>query len=273
MKRTFTGLALATTVALLGAAPVQAAAAPADPVKVLKGDLAAGKGVRFTERTSLDVGGGTKMVVLRRTGSFAFGRSGIVASDITGKLAIKASDLPEENRALLIPERTIRIGTTAYISGGLVGSLLPEGKTWFKAPGGPPGGSTGVFGGLINVAEPATLEALVGASKRTGSVYTGKITYSRLAKISPWFRAVGHYSRSAAKTVVSWKLTLDAQQHVKSLTTSHKTKALAALTIQTDYSGWGGRITIKTPPADQISTTLKSGEDELPEGPIDIGAK
>ena len=145
MNRMLAGLALASAAALMAATPAQAAItqAPAKPVTAVKKQLVPGKGVTFTERTTLD-SGRMRAVFVRSSGTYQFSRSGLAASDITGKLNIKASDLADLGegsmfQSLAKPERTIRIGTTSYLSGSIWAELLPSGKTWYKAPGGPLG--------------------------------------------------------------------------------------------------------------------------------------
>ncbi|SEF79254.1 hypothetical protein SAMN05444920_101674 [Nonomuraea solani] len=74
------------------------------------------------------------------------------------------------------PERTIRIGRTSYVKGGLTGTALPEGKTWWKQSPGWTSGINSMFGDFVNAADPSTWKALLARSKRSGSTYKGSMS-------------------------------------------------------------------------------------------------
>lgn len=278
MKRLFAGAALTMAAAVTVAAPAQAA--PKDPVATLKKQLVPGTGVKFVDR-AVAIEKGQREILLRRTGTFQFDKSGIAASDITGKFNIKLSpsdeELPEDFKAIFSPERTIRIGTTSYISGGFFSSMLPADKTWLKLPKGPTGGLTGMYGQLVNVTEPATLKTLLKGGKAAGGSYTGKITVAELYKVSPWFRAsfglgISKPQKKVLKSVISWKLALDAKGLPQRLVTTYPLAAIgiadskntSLLSVDTRFSGWGGKVAIEAPPADEVTTKFKDGTDELP---------
>ncbi|MFI6505327.1 hypothetical protein [Nonomuraea typhae] len=280
MKRIFAGVALSVAAVSLTAAPAQAAA-PKDPVATLKKQFVAGTGVTFTDRTAL-ISGGQRAIFVRRTGTFAFSLAGLAASDITGKFTIKASDIPDgedENtkflKGMAMPERTIRIGKTAYISGGIFGQLLPEGKTWFKMPNGPTGGVTGLYGQIVNVTEAATLKTLIQNGKAVKGGYAGTITAGQLKKVSAWYRAsmpFGTLKASQLKTPITFKLELDAAGLPKRLVTSYSPAALGqkapsgdGVSVDTRFTGWGAKAKIVAPPADEVTTTFEDGSAELPE--------
>ncbi|MFC7590071.1 hypothetical protein ACFQYP_45090 [Nonomuraea antimicrobica] len=191
MKRILTGVALATTAALVTATPAMAAA-PKDPAVAVKKQLKPGKGVKFSERTTI-IDGTTRDIFVRRSGTLQFSKSGIAASDSTGRFNISLSqlgELPEGEtgemiKALAREERTIRIGTTSYLSGGMWEGFLAEGQTWFKAPKGPTGGLTGMFGQPLNLAEPATIKTLLKGAKTTASGYAGTTKVGDIWKASP----------------------------------------------------------------------------------------
>ncbi|MET8861364.1 hypothetical protein ABZW11_00265 [Nonomuraea sp. NPDC004580] len=285
MKRILTGVALATTAALVSATPALAAA-PKNPVAAVKKQLAPGKGVKFTERTTLSEGR-LRQVFVRRTGSLQFGKSGVAASDITGKINIKASDLEGVGdgetglllKALTVPERTIRVGTTSYLSGNIWSALLPEDKPWYKMPKGLTGGFTGTYGQPINVAEPVTLATLLKRSKATGSGYAGKARVADLWKVSPWLRSswMDKPSAKAMKASISWKLTVDKAGRPTRLVTTYPTSVpglgkTGSISVDTRYTGWGGKVVVKAPPADQVTTTFKNGEDDISSLELPIGS-
>ncbi|MEV4375798.1 hypothetical protein [Streptosporangium sp. NPDC049644] len=269
MKRYIAGLACAATAVLsVPALASTAHAQAADPISALKGQFKNGRGVSYVDTTKLS-NSYTRMVMAQREGVLQFGASGISASDQTTKLRIKASDiaavsedLSEEDAKVLAglakPERVIRIKNTSYVSGGIFGQFLPEDKKWLKMPG--VLGNNGRVTQLVNPAEPATLKALLShATVKRPTAYAGKITFGELYKVSPWFRAGLFIPPNAkqAKTVVQWKLTLGSDQLARSLSTTYPGSALGAngmnVTVETRYTGWGSKVTVKAPPADQIA--------------------
>lgn len=138
-------LACAATAALVApavAAPAQAhtstqAQAPAaDPVSALRKQFVSGHGVRFVSTGKLSLAGVTA-IKYTSNGGYAFGRSGVVASDSTqkSKYSELLKDEDEDLKDAEKPLRMIVIGSTAYFSGGVYTSLLPEGKTWLRLPG------------------------------------------------------------------------------------------------------------------------------------------
>jgi len=277
MKHMLTGLALASAAVLVAATPAQGAA-PKNPVAAVKKTYLAGKGVKFAERTTF-ISGRSRQVFVRRTGALQFSRSGIAASDITGKLNINADDLGSSDdedaalfRAFAKPERTIRVGTTAYSSGNIWAELLPEGKTWFKAPNGTTGGFTGTYGQPLNVAELATLKTLLKDAKPATGGYAGKITVGELRKVSPRFRASAPGARTTAKVQkikIGYRLSVNANGLPTRVVTtfplslfSPGSKASETATVDTRYTGWGGKVAIKAPPADQVTTKFADDEDE-----------
>ncbi|MFI6178523.1 hypothetical protein ACIA8R_23520 [Nonomuraea sp. NPDC051191] len=281
MKRTLTGVALATAAALVAATPAllatpAQAAAPKNPVAAVKKQLVPGKGMKFSERVTVTDGARSEVFV-RRTGTFQFSKSGIAASDITGKLNISVSDLgdeaPEELKALARPERTIRIGTTSYLSGGLWSTVLPEGETWFKAPNGPTGGLTGTFGQPVNVAEQATLKTLLKTAKPVSGGYAGTITVRDLRKVSPWYRASAldpKPTAKALKSVITWKLTLNAAGLPVRLVSTFPQAAITGsgsakdgVRVDTRFTGWGGAVSIKAPTAEDVSSEFDNGKDDI----------
>lgn len=265
MKRLIAGAAIAAATALLIAAPAQAAAAPANPVKALQKQFVTGKGVKFTERTTI-IHGRTREIFVRRSGSFQFGKSGIAASEITGKFNINRSDLPEDAPELFVamgtPEKSIRIGTTSYTSGGVFGTMIPEDKTWFKAANGPASGFTGFFAQVINVAEPKTLATILKTAKPSGNDYNGSITFGELYKVSPWLRASMpmKLTAKASKVVVTWKLELNSKSLAERLVATFPSKVLygtsGRTSVDTRFTGWGSAVEITAPPAEEVTTEL-----------------
>jgi hypothetical protein len=237
MKTMITALAAAGAL-LLTATPAQAA--PKDPVRALKAQFATGHGVRFTEATRH-----CKTSVQTRKGTFQFDKKGLAASDITASIAG-------------LKERSITIGKTTYISGGMLNKLSSGGKTWLQVRN-MPGGTSGMYGQVINPAEPKTLAALVKRSKHTGNRYTGTITFKELGKLSPWFKASFLLVKENSK--VSYTFTVNSAGLVNRVTSSYKgsgvldtaAQAGKTTTIDTRFTGWGAKVSIKAPNPDDVT--------------------
>ncbi|GAA3444166.1 hypothetical protein [Planomonospora venezuelensis] len=263
MKRLIAGLTCAVSATAVLAAPASASAAHVqapDPLAALKGQLATGRGVAFSDVTKTTSGGKSR-VFSRLKGSLGFSRSGIASADMTGRLHV-----PEKDKEVLPglgkldrPERVIWVKNISYVSGGLFGEVLPEGKKWLRTPG-MAFGIVGVSSHSVNAAEPATLKALLArATVKHPSAYSGKITFSELYKVSPWFRASfgGKPTAKEAKTVITWKLALGAGRLPARLTAAYRgtegTTKGSTVTMDTRYTGWGSKVTVKAPPADQVA--------------------
>ncbi|MEV7907689.1 hypothetical protein, partial [Streptomyces anulatus] len=240
MKRVLTGVVTVTLTTLVTVTPAQAA--PSDPVKALKSRFSAGKGVKFTEVTSFaEFSGSTPF--LKRTGSLRSGGTGIAASDISAKYTPRSGQIFNSLSGMLGSERTIRIGTTSYYSGSMWAP--PKGKTWVKVTNGLVGGISGWYGQRVNVAEPATLNALVTSGKRAGRTYSGRIGFGKLEKISPWFRAITP-TKADRNVVVDFTLTLGPDRLPQRLVTSypatvHFEKVVvddALFSTETRFTGW-----------------------------------
>ncbi len=244
---------LTLTSAFTGTAQAAAAKSHAkNPVSAVRAQYAPGHGVSIKQWTKI-----AGQVLARTNGKLEFGRSGVKASDLTGKLNIKASQVPEDEQALATPERTIKVGHTAYISGGPLGSELSSDKTWLKVPDGPPAGVLGGFGQPISAAETSTLKYLIGHGKahHSGSTtyYSGKVTLKQLRKVSAWSRSALLAVKPTAK--IGWKLYVGSDRLPARLVTTYKLGLFGSdvpLTVDTRYSGWGTKVDIKAPPAADV---------------------
>ncbi|MEV0592793.1 hypothetical protein [Nonomuraea cavernae] len=242
---------VAGSAVLLTSAPAQAA--PKDPVKAVKAQLVSGHGVRFSE-TVKQVVDGKSSAVVRRSGTLQFGKGKVVASDVTGRFATGKREKPE---------RTITIGRTSWTTGGLYQSGLPKGKTWYKQPGVVASGAiTGLVSQVVNPAEPSTLAALVKKGERGTSGYSGTLTFEELGKVSPSFRAGATPIFTTPETDVRYNLTLDRKGLPSRLSTSWQATGLSAggedrtYKVETRYTGWGAKVSIKPPPAAKTASKL-----------------
>ncbi|MEU1721647.1 hypothetical protein ACNF49_52845 [Actinomadura sp. ATCC 39365] len=263
MKRIIAGLALASAAALVTATPAQAA--PADPAKALKKQYVAGHGVRFTEtsRSSMD---GKSTGATKTSGVLEFGKSGIVASDVrnhaTGKDDVYAS---------LMPSRIITLGKHVYAQGGLYSEGLPEGKKWVRYPD--TGLRISTSNQMLDVFEPKVLQALVShAASTKGGIYRGSVTVKELGKI--YGQSV---NKKVAKVKVSYLLAVNSKglvtRVVSDWTLDYGILGTSHSTTETRFTGWGVKVKVKAPPADQVTDVADLGDDStvpqnIPDGSL-----
>ncbi|MCF6474067.1 hypothetical protein FAF44_37645 [Nonomuraea sp. MG754425] len=259
MKQTIIGFAAGAAL-LLTATP--AVAAPKDPLAALRAQLAAGKGVSFSFRMY------GQSAPLTQTGRLQFGKKGIAASDVTGKLATVDDEKPADDfgggadpspsvTAMSKPERTIRIGRTSYVSGGPMSAGLPEGKKWYKQSPGWTSGVTALFGGFVNAADPSTLKVLLARSKRSGSTYKGSMSVKDLLKASEWSRATMWWKLDSG-VKVSWTLAVGSSGLPVKLTTRLESKKIGVskTAMEMRYTKWGAKVSIKAPAASTVTAKL-----------------
>jgi hypothetical protein len=283
MKRVIAGLALATAATLISAVPAQAAAPQAaaaapGPVAAIKKQFTPGKGVRFIDRATL-INGKMHSIAARRTGTYLFGGSSVVASDISGNFNYKKSDFADVGdsdivKALTTPEHIVSIGKVTYLSGSIWGIFLPEDKTWFKLAAGYPGLIGSLYGQPVNITERGTLGGLLKTGKPVKGGYAGTITEGALQKLSPQYKSAFMTSKPTSamlKTKISWRLSVDAKGLPTRLVSTFPMKALDAtapksssISVDTRYTGWGDKVKIKAPSADQVATKFEDGGDDLP---------
>ncbi|WP_327589047.1 hypothetical protein OHA25_20060 [Nonomuraea sp. NBC_00507] len=238
----------------MASAPSQATTE--DPVRALKAVLASGQGVHFTETATL-LDGTDERAERRRTGVFETReKGGVKALDVT-------TTGSEHGR-----ERAIGfnhdIGGTSYRSGGLVGKWLPKGKTWWKNSHQLHLWHTELLGNdeqLINPTELATLAALLENGQVSGDAVTGAITFKELEKVSPWLDHSTHSSWED-NTKLSYTLTLTPAGLVSRVQSTYTATdgpgELAGRTLHVDtrYTQWGGKVSIKVPDPRKTTTEL-----------------
>lgn len=220
------------TVAPASAKTTRAAqAAAADPVSALKRHFRTHRGVKLTENTKI-VGEGKKSRVIftRRSGVLEFGRTGLVASDLTTKFNLPAQD--GELKGLFTPSRTISLKGVAYTSGGIFAESMPEGKKWLRTPD-DTASLVSAVQQIISTVEPGTLKATLAhtRAKRPGgtwdrtrtTVHSGTITLAELFKVSPAVRTMlGKKPTGRSATLpVTWKIYLGSDQLVRRVVSSY----------------------------------------------------
>ncbi|MCK2217115.1 hypothetical protein MF672_025460 [Actinomadura sp. ATCC 31491] len=263
MQRLIAGLAGA--VVLTVAAVPAAAAAPADPVKALKSRVVAGQGVKVTDVTSyVDMEG--KTVFLRRTGVLQYGKAVKGGTGAVAAADLRNTYIPHEGPVfdamgnLLGDERTITVGRYSYIKGAKLFGATQKGKSWIRLRRALPGGFNGRYSQSVNAAEPATLQVLVKHGERSGPTYKGTVGEAALWKASPWYRAATLVKPTDG--TLQYELTLGANGLPQRLVTSHPAKKHWAeslvnddiITVETRYTGWGGKVRVTAPPKNQVQT-------------------
>ncbi|MEQ4715117.1 hypothetical protein [Nonomuraea sp. B19D2] len=258
MKRILAGLALTTAAALVTATPA-AQAAPVDPVKALKKQFVPGHGVRISEKTRLTVNGKSSGATTRTSGTFEFGKTGVVASDVKNH----ATGSDKSLAALFTPPRTITVGGYSYLQGGAFSEDLPEGKTWVRYPGQASGGT---YNQVIDIFDPKVLKAIVSHAKSfKGGTYKGALTYKELAKVYG-----GKLSGPLGKIKIEYALKVNSKGLATQLT-SGWTMDLGVLgktrsVTETRYTGWGSRVKIKAPDKDLwIDVADLSEDSQIPQ--------
>ncbi|MEV4093702.1 hypothetical protein [Streptosporangium saharense] len=236
------------------ALPAQAATAPADPATVLRKLLVPGGGVVFSERSKTWLGEdpADPTTDFRIRGTLAFGKGTVAAGDVT---RVTASGKKFRFRVA---------GGRTYASGGAWSDMLPKGKKWTRA-------SALKYQPYelseqnVNIFEPAALRRLLGSTKSTApnqpnnglttTRYSGSVTTKALCAVSPACRK--KFGRQV-DIEIFWQLwTNDKGQVVQLLTKWTWAKDENAVgggsEVNTHYSGWGSRVTVKAPPANQVA--------------------
>ncbi|MGW0802004.1 hypothetical protein [Nonomuraea sp. NPDC002799] len=264
MKRILAGLALASAAVLMTAAPAQAA--PVDPAKALKKQYAAGNGVRFSETASTRTDG--KGSTLRSTGALGFGKRGIVAWNQRNR-GTSGSGLIFTT--LLSPPQMIVVGGQAYVQGGVFSEDLPEGKKWVSYDETTARPGTGAQ--TLDIFEPKVLKALVSHAKSfKGGTYQGSLTFGDLSKIYG-----ERVDKRTSKISVHYVLGVNSKGLVTRIRSTYSLDygilGKTTASVDTRYTGWGAKITIKAPPADQVIDISELGADtpvpqEIPNGSL-----
>jgi hypothetical protein len=236
--------ALLATAALaaLTVAAAPAHAAPKDPVKALNATIVPGHGVRFTGSVTW-TDGTDERGARDLKGVFQFGKKDVAAFDITMK------DGDEQ-------QRVIGIGKTGYYSGGFIAGLLPEGKTWYKEKN---RGMPDSWSQFINPAEAKTLARLLKNGTTKGDAVSGSITVKELKAVSAWVSAA-RIGKEHDGVKISYTLTLSSAGLVSRV---RSTYALAedgttyTSTVDSRYTGWGGKVSVKAPAPATVTTKLR----------------
>ncbi|MGW6493941.1 hypothetical protein [Nonomuraea angiospora] len=241
MKRVLAAAVAAA--ALVTATPAQAAAP--DPVKALKSQFMPGHGAKISELLRVVVKG-KKPVALRMTGTFEFGKSGVVASDVTVR-----GSFPEPSRKLRL--RIVTVGKQIYVQSDEFKKELPEGKAWLRV--GKASRSETTYQ-PIDLFRPAQLKGLLSHAKSgTGGLYRGTLTIEQARKLTRIYYGPG----------VDYRLSVGASGLPSRFSTSQKEPSGSLETVDTRYSGWGHKVTIKAPPEELVTSSEELIDEMLQE--------
>ncbi|MCT9933617.1 hypothetical protein N5079_25715 [Planotetraspora sp. A-T 1434] len=261
MKRLAIVVAVTALTALLAGGGQAQAAAPADPIKALRKQFAAGRGVLVSETTRSTVTGIKGDYRTRTVGMIGFGESRAVSYDLTSRLIItseiKAKYSEEEQEYLRAPLRAIKVGRYTYVSGFEWGEMPPrvswvrfgKANTWW--------GNEGQRGDqLVDVLDPAILRLVMSkATSPKPGEYRGTLTAKELYKDGYVFSDVAQ---------MSFRLFVNRDQLPVRLITEHSqktyipnqdgewVKATQHDVVDTRYNDWGVKVKITAPPENEV---------------------
>ncbi|MFB4273094.1 hypothetical protein [Nonomuraea sp. GTA35] len=141
-------------------------------------------------------------------------------------------------------------------SGGFIAGLLPEGKTWYKEKN---RGMPDSWSQFINPAEAKTLARLLKNGTTKGDTVSGSITVKELKAVSAWVSAA-RIGKEHDGVKISYTLTLSSAGLVSRV---RSTYALAedgttyTSTVDSRYTGWGGKVSVKAPAPATVTTKLR----------------
>jgi hypothetical protein len=247
-------------------APNAAAAetAPPDPVRALKSQLRAERGVTFNEVSRTTLFGDTSRT--RHKGGLQLGPSGPVAAYLS------VQDVPESKEEEAETADVVIVGRDAYLTSPAFVAPLPKGKSWIGGKGIKVNMMSFASEQTINVFDPAVLKAaLKGAKVKSvsgGYLYQGAVTYAELYKAAKSYYSLefeGKSRSSLAKAKVSFRLWTDKQGLIKRLMSSTASEG-----VDTSYSEWGRPLIIEAPAAAEVLgwDDLKDLRIELPDGHV-----
>ncbi|MBT2227591.1 hypothetical protein [Nonomuraea sp. NEAU-A123] len=254
MKRLAVAAALAAAAVLsTGGGHAQAASATAtDPVKSMKKQFVVGRGVLVSETARSTVSGAKGVAVARTTGTIGFVKSGTANHDLTTRWKPHPGMAQPVGTA---PTRAIKVGRFTYVS-GFEWKEMPAGAKWVRfGKDNSWWGNVGERGDqLVDVFNPAILKKLLAKATiaRPGE-YRGILTARDL---------YGEYS-FADVDKVSFRLFVNRDQLPVRLITEHRekdtipdkdhklVKRTVHTIVDTRYTGWGTKVKIVAPPADE----------------------
>ncbi|GIH62792.1 hypothetical protein [Microbispora siamensis] len=265
--RRCTALAVAVLITSASVAAGPAAVAqggPPDPVDALKRQFREEHGVRTSETARVFFGAKSRSA-FRISGRVQFGPSGVVAVDLTWRDVPEPGNGPGGKPSEKAPSyRVIRVGKDVYYDVAQYPGPVPDGKKWIRRNHA--AGMTRYLApaaGLqpVNVYDPSVLKAVLKRSRSTpvsgGRLYQGTMSHKEMGRVTKG-RYVDPFSGLSArksKGKISWRLWTGRDGLVARLVTTDtlgaaKTSVFAR--TDTRYTGWGCRLVITAPPADEV---------------------
>ncbi|UBU14460.1 hypothetical protein [Nonomuraea gerenzanensis] len=226
MKKALAAAVAAAIVA--GAAPAHAAAP--DPVRAVRQQFVPGHGVKFSEALVLEDKDKKKTTYIRVTGTYAFGRSGVVASEVTYWENLS------EKKPTTLHYRTV--GQDLYVRS----ETLPQGKSWVRMSGSAEEIRTELQ--PVDVLRLPQLKGLLShvTSVRDG-VHRGAVTREQANKLV----------RGRTLADYGFRLSTDSTGLPVRFRTEDKPGARgSSVYTESRYSGWGQAVTITHPPEDEV---------------------
>lgn len=260
--------AAVATLAVLVMAPAPAAARTAapDPVRALKKQLKAERGVKLTELSQS--GSGLTFTRLRIKSSVQLSPSGPVAAY---SLVEEVDDGGGSTEVLGFPR-------AIYLGGEDLAELLSRGKSWV--------GFEGLEESTVNttayateqqihVFDPAVLKALLKGKRAEpvsgGYSYQGVVTFEELYEASKSYYADkfrGLKRGGLAKMKISWRLWTDREGLIQRLRAKESLgtgKHRYVNTADTRFSDWGHTLTLSPPAEDEVLLFDDLDQIEIPE--------
>jgi hypothetical protein len=233
--------------------PAAAQASAPDPVRVIKRQFKTDHGVRISETTRFYYG--KKSTVsgsgFRTSGTLQFGPSGPVAANFTWW------SIPRSNGE----NRVIRVGKNVYDDSAHYSGLVPDGRKWIHFPNnhrGSTGRDLAQDASLqpFNVYDGSLMKAVLKRSMSKpvsgGFLYRGTMTYKELVSRGTFINwTSGKPITGKTKGKVSWQLWTGRDGLPKRLITADSVGGLVKRS-DTRYTGWGIRVVITAPPADEV---------------------
>ncbi|MFB9678334.1 hypothetical protein [Streptosporangium vulgare] len=263
MKRLVIVLAVAAVVTSVAYSAQADAAISADPIKSLKRQFAAGRGVLVSETTKSTVVGVKGYFLTRTTGKIGFSKSEAVNYDLKSRYKPNPEFLKTLSEAELedvgTPLHAIKVGRYTYVSGFNWGRM-PDGVTWIRFGGKDNSGwgSEGQRGDqLVDVFNPEILKkvlakaTLVRPGEYRGTLvpkkdlYKGWELHDDVRKVS--FRLFVNKDQVPVRLITEYS---DRDRMPNSdgklVNRTHRE------VVDTRYSGWGAKVEITAPPLDEV---------------------
>jgi hypothetical protein len=100
---------------------------------------------------------------------------------------------------------------------------------------------------------------LIEKGSRKGNVVTGSVTLKELKAVSAWIGAA-NTGRENESVKIAYTLTLSSAGLVSRVRTSFtllKDGELNVVTVDSRYTGWGGKVSIKAPAPGSVTTEFR----------------